>query len=216
LFPIVRSLAAIGEDLSAKHGELFQILLKAGEHSDVALLQYRTAVPLDVAGACTLLLFGSTVLRHGGADNKDIVVHGDLRLKWRCNCPAARARNAGIELSRKLRSGSDHHQIDAAVFEAFPRQTIPCHQFDPVPVLTKIARSLMLGRKFGLQTAGLTRIPDCDLEKHYLLPFFLTGLCPRSIAHRLRRIGLRRASAPIAGAGRLRRDRALSLDCRFG
>jgi hypothetical protein len=85
----------------------------------------------------------------------------------------------------KARSGSDHHKIDAAVFEAFPHQTIPCHRFDPVPVLTEIAPSLMLGRKFGLQTAGLTRISVCDLEKHRLPSLFLVGLNPRSIAHRL-------------------------------
>jgi hypothetical protein len=100
---------------------------------------------------------------------------------------AARPRGQGprgIEISRDGFSGSDHHQIDAAVFEAFPRQTIPCHLFDPVPVLTEIARSLMLGRKFGLQTAGLARISICDLKKHCLPPVFV-GRCPRLIAHRL-------------------------------
>jgi hypothetical protein len=39
--PIVRSLPMSGEGLSARHGELFRMLLKAGEHSEVALLQYR-------------------------------------------------------------------------------------------------------------------------------------------------------------------------------
>jgi hypothetical protein len=109
LFPIVRSLAAIGEDLSAKHGELFQILLKAGEHSDVALLQYRTAVPLDVAGACTLLLFGSSVLRHRGtaeekrqgADDKDIVFRGNLcAMMTRLTAGPLGQGPRGIEISR--------------------------------------------------------------------------------------------------------------------
>jgi hypothetical protein len=57
------------------------VLLQAGEHREIALIQYRTAVSLDVAGACTLLSFGSTVLRHGGTgkekrqgtDDKDMV-----------------------------------------------------------------------------------------------------------------------------------------------
>ena len=68
----------IREDLSARHGELFPVLLQTFVHCEIALIQYRTAVSLDVAGASTLLLFGSTVLRHGGsgeekrqgADNK--------------------------------------------------------------------------------------------------------------------------------------------------
>jgi hypothetical protein len=41
-----------------------------------------------------------------------------------------------------------------------------------VPVLTEIARSLMLGRKFGLQTASLARISVRDLKKHCLLSLF--------------------------------------------
>ena len=62
------------------------MLLEAGQHSEIALIQYRTAVPLNVAGASALLLFGSAVLRQGGtrkekrhsADDEDIVVHGYL------------------------------------------------------------------------------------------------------------------------------------------
>jgi hypothetical protein len=78
--------------------------------------------------------------------------------------------------------GSDHHQIDPAVFEAFPCQTIPRDLLDPGPVLT-----LMLGREFGLQAASLARISVCDLKKHCLrlLPLFELGRCPRPIAHRL-------------------------------
>jgi hypothetical protein len=76
----------IRKNLSTRRGEFFPMLLEAGQHSEIALIQYRTAVPLNVAGAGTLLLFGSTVLRHGGtakekrqsADEKDTVVHGNL------------------------------------------------------------------------------------------------------------------------------------------
>jgi hypothetical protein len=76
----------IRQNLFASHREFFAILLKAGQHGEVALIQYRTAVPLDVAGAGALLLFGSTVLRHGrtgrkkrkGADDEEISVHGSL------------------------------------------------------------------------------------------------------------------------------------------
>ena len=69
------------------------MLLEAGQHREIALIQYRTAVLLDVAGASALLLFGSPVLRHGGAaeenrqsaDDEDIRVHGNLFLRrgWR-------------------------------------------------------------------------------------------------------------------------------------
>jgi hypothetical protein len=76
----------ISEDFSTRRGELFPVLLEAGQHSEIALIQYRTAVPLNVAGASALLLFGSAVLRQGGtgkekrhsADDEDIVVHGYL------------------------------------------------------------------------------------------------------------------------------------------
>jgi hypothetical protein len=46
------------------------VLLKACQHREIALIQYLAAVPLDVAGACMLLLFGSSVLRHGGTGKK--------------------------------------------------------------------------------------------------------------------------------------------------
>jgi hypothetical protein len=83
---MVRSLTMIREDLSARHGELLPVLLKAGQHCEIALIRYRTAVPLDVAGACTLLLIRSSVLPHRGtgeekrqgADDKDIVFHENL------------------------------------------------------------------------------------------------------------------------------------------
>lgn len=46
------------------------MLLEAGLHSEIVLIQYRATVPLDVAGASALLLFGSTVLRHGALQRK--------------------------------------------------------------------------------------------------------------------------------------------------
>jgi hypothetical protein len=76
----------VRENLFARHGEFFAILLKAGQNGEVALIQYRTEVPLDVAGAGALLRFGSTVLRHGRTgrnkrkdpDDEEISVHGSL------------------------------------------------------------------------------------------------------------------------------------------
>jgi hypothetical protein len=192
---MVRSLTMIREDLSARHGELLPVLLKAGQHCEIALIRYRTAVPLDVAGACTLLLIRSSVLPHRGtgeekrqgADDKDIVFHENLCAMMTLFTAGPLGQGPrGIEISRDgERSGSDHHQIDASVFEAFPRQTIPRHLFDPVPVLTKISRSLVLGRKCGPQTAGLAHISVCDLKKHRLLSLFRFRLCSRPIAHRL-------------------------------
>jgi hypothetical protein len=55
----------ISEDFSTRRGELFPVLLEAGQHSEIALIQYRTAVPLNVAGASARLLFGSAVLPPG-------------------------------------------------------------------------------------------------------------------------------------------------------
>jgi hypothetical protein len=72
----------ISEDFSTRRGELFPVLLEADQHSEIAL-QYRTAVPLNVAGASALLLFGSAVLRQGGTGkekrhsaNDEDIVHG--------------------------------------------------------------------------------------------------------------------------------------------
>jgi hypothetical protein len=134
------------------------------------------------------------VLRHSGTakekrqvtNDRDIVFHGNLFAMMTLLTAGPLGQGPrGIEIFRDGRSGSDHHQIDAPVFEAFPRQTISRHLFDPVPVLTEIARSLMLGRKFGLQTAGLARISVCDLKKHHLLFLLPFGLYWRPIAHRL-------------------------------
>jgi hypothetical protein len=44
-------LAMIREDISARHGGLFPMSWQAGEHSEIALIEYRTTVSLDVAGA---------------------------------------------------------------------------------------------------------------------------------------------------------------------
>ena len=52
---------------SSHRGEFSPMLLKTCQHCEIALIQHRTAVPLDIAGARALLLLGSTVLRHGGA-----------------------------------------------------------------------------------------------------------------------------------------------------
>jgi hypothetical protein len=76
----------IREDLSARRAKLFPMLLKAGQHSEIALIQYRTAVSLNVAGASALLPFGSAVLCQGGAgkeqrqnaDNGNMDIHGNL------------------------------------------------------------------------------------------------------------------------------------------
>jgi hypothetical protein len=163
------------------------VLLKTPQHREIALI---TTVSLKLPAHTRCSLLGSTMLRHGGAgkekregaDAKDVVVHGTLRHDGAVDGRTDRARTAGIEKSREGVTGSDHH---AAGFEAFLRQTIPCHRFDHVPVLTEIARSLMLGRKFGLQTASLARISVRDLKKHCLLSLFRVGLRPRSIAHRL-------------------------------
>jgi len=67
-------------------------------------------------------------------------------------------RVVGIGLAKTSRGGvhgSDHDQIDPAVFETPPCQAIPRHLLDPGPVLTEIARSLMLGLKSGLQATSL-------------------------------------------------------------
>jgi hypothetical protein len=49
-------------------------------------------------------------------------------------CAADRAVGVGLaQISRGGVHGSDHHQIDAAVFEASPCHTFPRHLLDPVP-----------------------------------------------------------------------------------
>ena len=106
----------IRKDFSARRGELFPILLETGQHSEIPLIQYRTAVPLDVAGASALLLVGSAVLCQGGtgkekrqsADGEDIVVHGNLlRREWRCYLRAAVILGGGCAWYLLLRSSPD-------------------------------------------------------------------------------------------------------------
>jgi hypothetical protein len=59
------SLAVIRKNPFTTGGELFPMSLKAGQHIEIALSQHRTAVPVDIARASALLLFGSAVLcRH--------------------------------------------------------------------------------------------------------------------------------------------------------
>jgi hypothetical protein len=90
-----------------------------------------------------------------------------------------------VEADARPRCRSNHYQINLAVLEALSRQTIPRHFFDSVPVLAEIARSLLLGLKFGLQTARLARCSVCDLKKDRLLSFYHLGLARQAIVHRL-------------------------------
>jgi hypothetical protein len=70
---------------------------------------------------------------------------------------------------------SNHYQINPAVLEALPRQTIPGHFFDPVPILAEITRCLLLGLKFRLQDTRLALISVCNLEKDRLPTLFHLG-----------------------------------------
>jgi hypothetical protein len=74
------------------------------------------------------------VLRHSGTakekrqvtNDRDIVFHGNLFAMMTLLTAGPLGQGPrGIEIFRDGRSGSDHHQIDAPVFEAFPRQTAP-------------------------------------------------------------------------------------------
>jgi hypothetical protein len=64
--------------------------------------------------------------------------------------------------------GLDHDEVHTTVFKRSLCQTIPRHLLDLVPVLTQIAGSLLLGRKFGLDAARLAAISVCDLEEDRL------------------------------------------------
>jgi hypothetical protein len=128
---------------------VFPKLWKAGHHSEIALIQQLTAVPLDLAGTSALLLFGSTVQCHGGVrkrkrNRQEKFYSGSLleRRRW-SDGDIRRGLRVGADIAWRL--NSDHHQLDPSVFKAFPCQTIPRHLFDPVPVLTEIAGSLILG-----------------------------------------------------------------------
>jgi hypothetical protein len=45
-------------------GELVPMFLKASQHREIALIEHRAAVPMDIARAGTPLLWGANVLRH--------------------------------------------------------------------------------------------------------------------------------------------------------
>lgn len=76
----------IRKDLSTGRGEFLPMLLEACQHREIALIEHWTAIPMNIAGASSLLLLGSTVLRdrstgkekRQGAEEKDILVHGNL------------------------------------------------------------------------------------------------------------------------------------------
>jgi hypothetical protein len=80
---IGRSLAMIRKNLFAGRREFLPVLLEAAQHGEIALVEHRTAVPMNIAGASSVLLFGSTMLRdrsigqdkRQGADENDIPVH---------------------------------------------------------------------------------------------------------------------------------------------
>lgn len=60
------------------------MLLESRQYGEIALVQCRTAVPLDITRPSALLLVGSALLCQGGtrkknrhsAGDKDIVIHG--------------------------------------------------------------------------------------------------------------------------------------------
>jgi hypothetical protein len=49
----------VGQNLPARSGELLAMLLNAAQHSEIALIEHRAAVPLGIARASALLLFGA-------------------------------------------------------------------------------------------------------------------------------------------------------------
>jgi hypothetical protein len=59
------------------------MLLKASQHSEIALIKQRAAVRLHIAGASALFLFGTSVLRHGATcgGDKEIFSHRVLSAK---------------------------------------------------------------------------------------------------------------------------------------
>jgi hypothetical protein len=91
--PIVRSLPMSGEGLSARHGELFRMLLKAGEHSEVALLQYRAAIlwmlPAHARYSysvppCCAMAAPERRSDRADHDDKDTVFIETFAPRWRC------------------------------------------------------------------------------------------------------------------------------------
>ena len=60
----MRSLTVVRKNLFAGSGELVPMLLKTGQHCEIALIEHRAAVPMDIARAGSPLLLGANVLRH--------------------------------------------------------------------------------------------------------------------------------------------------------
>jgi hypothetical protein len=60
----LRSLTVIRQNPFAGSGEPVPMLLKAGQHCEIALIEHWAAVPMDIARAGTPLLWGANVLRH--------------------------------------------------------------------------------------------------------------------------------------------------------
>ena len=60
----LRSLTVIRQNPFAGSGEFVPMLLKAGQHCEIALIEHRAAVPMDIARAGSPLLLGANVLRH--------------------------------------------------------------------------------------------------------------------------------------------------------
>jgi hypothetical protein len=68
------------------------------------------------------------------------------------------------------RPGLDHRQIDAAVFEAVPRQAIARHLLDPVPDLNGDSERPDAGLVIWFSGYKPWRaFLICDLKKHYLM-----------------------------------------------
>ena len=84
------------------------MLLEGGEHSEIALIQYRTAEPLDVASASALLLFDSTVLPMVAPERKTVrrSVHSSSGKPICAGVGAVTARGG-----RKYRTGMSSVQI---------------------------------------------------------------------------------------------------------
>jgi hypothetical protein len=105
------SLAVIRKNPFTRRGELFPMSLKAGQHSEIALIQHRTAVPLGIAGASALLLFGSAVLCQGGtgkekresADDEHIFIHKNLFCATKGRVSTGRdLRQGGLRFATRL------------------------------------------------------------------------------------------------------------------
>ena len=58
------------------------MLLKAGQHGEIALIQHRAAVPLGISRASALLQFGTAILilRHGSTEKKKRQRAGDKEI----------------------------------------------------------------------------------------------------------------------------------------